>query len=126
MRISNTEISQENRGLQDQFACFRMQCLRNLSLLGFCLLSIYNAITLPCCSDLLTVTCIIVQVTSSGKKISDGYHTELPVQTFNTTVSREGSFILLRHDLGLEIICDVEHYLCTFNIARWYHGRMAG
>lgn len=68
----------------------------------------------------------IVKIASSGKKVSDGYHSELPVETFNTTIQREGSFIVLRHDLGLEIICDVEHYLCTFNIARWYHGRMAG
>ena len=68
----------------------------------------------------------IVKVTSSGKKLSDGYHSELPVETFNTTIQREGSFIVLRHDLGLEIICDVEHFLCTFNIAKWYHGRMAG
>ena len=66
------------------------------------------------------------QITTSGKKVSDGYHSELPVETLNTTVQREGSFIILRHDIGLEIVCDVEHYLCTFNIAKWYHGRMAG
>ncbi|XP_068726618.1 uncharacterized protein [Montipora capricornis] len=68
----------------------------------------------------------IVKITSSGQKISDGYLTELPVQTLKTSVLREGSFIVLRHNLGLEIVCDVEHYLCTFNIAKWYHGRMAG
>ena len=66
------------------------------------------------------------QITTSGKKTSDGFVSELPVETLNTTVQREGSFIILRHDLGLEIVCDVEHYLCTFNIAKWYHGRMAG
>ncbi|KAL9951489.1 hypothetical protein ACROYT_G044158 [Oculina patagonica] len=68
----------------------------------------------------------IVKVSSSGKKLTDGYHSELPVETFNTTIQREGSFVVLRHDLGLEILCDVEHFLCTFNIAKWYHGRMAG
>ena len=68
----------------------------------------------------------VIKITSSGKKLSGDYTNELPVQSANTTVTREGSFIVLRHDLGLEIICDVEHYLCSFNIDRWYHGRMAG
>ncbi|PFX28884.1 Apolipophorin [Stylophora pistillata] len=68
----------------------------------------------------------IVKVSPSGNKVSDGYHSELPVESFNTTVQRQGSFIVFRHDMGLEIVCDVEHYLCTFNIARWFHGRMAG
>ncbi|KAK3755617.1 hypothetical protein QZH41_017617, partial [Actinostola sp. cb2023] len=68
----------------------------------------------------------MTKITYDGKKIHDGYDSELPVQTQNMTVAREGPYIVLRHTLGLEILCDVEHYLCTFNIGRWYHGRLAG
>lgn len=68
----------------------------------------------------------MTKITSEGVKIHDGYNSELPVQSANMTVAREGPYIVMRHTLGLEILCDVDHYLCTFNIARWYHGRLAG
>ena len=68
----------------------------------------------------------MTKVTVDGQKIRDGYASELPVQSANTTVARYGSFVVVKNTIGLEIICDIEHDMCTFNIARWYHGRMAG
>lgn len=68
----------------------------------------------------------MTKITLDGKKIRHGYDSELPVQSQNTTVFREGQYIVLRHTLGIEILCDIEHNLCTFNMGKWYHGRFAG
>jgi len=68
----------------------------------------------------------MTKITLDGQTIHDGYDSELPVQSRNMTVFREGPYVVLRHSLGVEILCDIEHYLCTFNIAKWYHGRLAG
>ena len=68
----------------------------------------------------------MTKITASGKKIEDGYDSELPVESANTTVTREGSYIVIKNTLGLEIVCDMKHDMCTFNIARWFHGRLAG
>lgn len=68
----------------------------------------------------------MIKITKDGQKIHDGYDSELPVQSQNMTVFREGQYNVLRHDIGIEILCDIEHELCTFNIGKWYHGRLAG
>lgn len=68
----------------------------------------------------------MTKITLDGKKTHDGYDSELPVQSRNMTVFREGPYVVLRHTLGIEILCDIEHYLCTFNIGKWYHGRLIG
>jgi len=68
----------------------------------------------------------MVKITTDGQKIHDGYDSELPVQSQNMTVFREGQYVVLRHDIGIEILCDIEHELCTFNIGKWFHGRLAG
>ncbi|XP_028404666.1 apolipophorins-like [Dendronephthya gigantea] len=53
-------------------------------------------------------------------------HYELPVEMKQMSVTREGSFIKIKHDTGLNIICDLRHFLCTFNIDKFYYGKLAG
>ncbi|XP_046849382.1 uncharacterized protein LOC124442906 [Xenia sp. Carnegie-2017] len=53
-------------------------------------------------------------------------HYELPVEMQDLSVRREGSYVKIHHDTGVDIACDVKHFLCTFNINKFYHGRLAG
>lgn len=53
-------------------------------------------------------------------------HYELPVEMKQMSVTREGSFIKIKHDTGLDIVCDITHFLCTFNVDKLYHGKLAG
>ena len=62
---------------------------------------------------------------AEGNEVRATY-SELPVEMMQMTVRREGSFIKIRHDTGLDIVCDLKHFLCTFNVHKFYHGKLAG
>ena len=62
---------------------------------------------------------------ADGKEVKTT-HNELPVEMMQMTVRREGSFIKIKHDTGLDIVCDLRHFFCTFNINKFYHGKLAG
>lgn len=60
-----------------------------------------------------------------GNDVKTSYY-ELPVEMQDLSVRREGSYVKIHHDTGVDIACDVKHFLCTFNINKFYHGRLAG
>ena len=62
---------------------------------------------------------------ANGKAVKTT-HNELPVEMMQMTIRREGSFIKIKHDTGLDVVCDIKHFLCTFNINKFYHGKLAG
>merc|ERR1719494_12425 len=68
----------------------------------------------------------VVKILPDGKVVTDGHFKELPVEMANTTVSRQGSVIKVVNTKGLEVVCDLEHFLCTINVAGWYHNKLAG
>lgn len=51
---------------------------------------------------------------------------ELPMQFENTTIVRDGPYINLTNDLGFSLECDMEHFLCSYNVSGFYHNRTAG
>ena len=67
----------------------------------------------------------ITKVNRDGIK-ADKYDNELPLETAKTTVVRDSTYVTLKHELGIEIRCNVKRNLCTFSIAKWYHGRLMG
>ena len=62
---------------------------------------------------------------NDGNKVNIVYD-ELPVEMKSASVRREGDFVKINHDVGLKVVCDVKHFYCTFNIDKFYHGRLAG
>lgn len=62
---------------------------------------------------------------ATGKKLKT-IHNELPVEMMQMTARREGSFVKIQHETGLDVVCDLRHFLCTFNINKFYHGKLAG
>lgn len=71
------------------------------------------------------------KVEATVNKDTDGkdvkiVHNELPVEMMHVTVKREGSFVKISHDQGLDVTCDIKHFFCTFNVHRFYHGKLAG
>jgi hypothetical protein len=76
-----------------------------------------------------------ITVISDGKQIEvfpdarvtvDGRKMEMPIRSGNTTVSRQGSSIVVTNDLGLEVTCDLPHDHCTVAVSGWYYGKTAG
>lgn len=51
---------------------------------------------------------------------------ELPIQFENTSIVRDGPYINLTNDLGFSLECDMEHFLCSYNVSGFYHNRTAG
>lgn len=51
---------------------------------------------------------------------------ELPLQFENTTIVRDGPYINLANDLGFSLECDMEHFLCSYNVSGFYRNRTAG
>lgn len=66
-----------------------------------------------------------VNMDAEGNEVKVVYN-ELPVEMMHVRVHREASFIKIHHDQGLDVTCDLKHFLCTFNINRFYHGKIAG
>lgn len=56
----------------------------------------------------------------------DGSKIELPVEFFNTTIVRMGSKVVLTSKLGVEVICDNMHGLCTIDMSGHYFAKTGG
>ena len=76
-----------------------------------------------------------ITVKSNGKTIDisqdytvkmDGNKIELPVQFFNTTITRMGAKVILTSALGVEVACDNIHGLCTVEMNGHYFAKTGG
>jgi len=67
-----------------------------------------------------------IEVFPDAKITLDGTRVEMPLKVGNTTVSRQGSTISVKNDLGLDITCDLPHDHCTVAVSGWYYGKTAG
>jgi hypothetical protein len=56
----------------------------------------------------------------------DGVKAELPFQHFNTTVTRVGHHVVVSSTLGVEVVCDNEHGLCTVEMSGYYFAKTGG
>ena len=66
-------------------------------------------------------------VTDNEMNVLDSsVYNELPVQFENTTIVRDGPYIILTNDFGFSVECDMEHFLCSYNVSGFYHNRTAG
>lgn len=74
-------------------------------------------------------------VHSNGKTIDiaqdysvkmDGSKVELPVEFFNTTITRMGAKVVLTSTLGVEVTCDNVHGLCTVDMSGHYFTKTGG
>lgn len=67
-----------------------------------------------------------IEIFSDAKITLDGSRVEMPLRVGNATVSRQGSSISVKNDLGLEVTCDLPHDHCTVAVTGWYYGKTAG
>lgn len=81
----------------------------------------------------------LVNIHRNGEVISQGitgmdktngltrdFFKELPVKFENTTIVRDGPFINLTNDFGFSVECDMEHFVCSYEVSGFYHNRTAG
>jgi hypothetical protein len=67
-----------------------------------------------------------IEIYPDAKITLDGSRVEMPLRVGNATVSRQGSSISVKNDLGLDITCDLPHDHCTVAVSGWYYGKTAG
>jgi len=76
-----------------------------------------------------------ITVKSNGKTVDIGQDytvkmgggkVELPVEFYNTTITRMGAKVVLTSALGVEVVCDNKHGLCTVEMSGHYFAKTGG
>lgn len=56
----------------------------------------------------------------------DGSKAELPLEFFNTTITRMGAKVILANTLGVKVICDNKYGLCSVEMSGHYFAKTGG
>ena len=56
----------------------------------------------------------------------DGSKVELPIQAFNTTITHLGHSVKVSSSLGVEVVCNNGHGLCTVEMSGFYFAKTGG
>jgi len=69
---------------------------------------------------------MVIDIQQDNTVKQDGAKIELPVQFVNTTITRLGHKVIINSKLGVEVVCDNEHGLCTVEMSGFYFAKTGG
>uniref|UniRef100_W4VR36 Putative lipoprotein n=1 Tax=Corethrella appendiculata TaxID=1370023 RepID=W4VR36_9DIPT len=69
---------------------------------------------------------IDMDVTDSTLKIGQNLTSALPAQIHDTVIYRDADILVIESDKGFYLECNLQFYVCSFDLSGWYFGKTAG